>query len=1407
MASIQSLGVGSGLLTSELVEQIIQAERAPVEARLNNKQTVAEAKISAFGEVTTALSAFDSSLQSLRLPSTFNASQVESSNAAAVTGSASSLATSGSYTVSVSQIAQQHSVASGAYEEVTSTVGIGTLTFRFGTIDFGVGDSYDGFTVNPGVSARTVTISAANNTLAGVRDAVNTANFGVQATIVDDGSGYRLVLTSKNSGVQNSLEVTAGGSNGLKALNFNSASQNASLTALTEAGTLNLSAGGGLASDALAFTFSYQGEEMSIVVASNPAITTTATALAAIQSAMDVQLIANGFAAGDVLAVAPDDFLSLATAAAGFDQALEILVDGTAAKVTGSTTLSNGFDFSANNATFSISIDGAPPVAITLNAVSASRAATIDLINAALTTAGLDTDVVASLNDDNELVFTRIDTGSASSIQISLVDMSGTAGSTELGLVDVTESGLDGFGLNIAEGEVKGSVRLTQTIEAQDALFTVNGLAVTRSSNLVTGVVAGTTLNLKSVTAGPVSLSITRDSAALSTRITTFVESYNALKALADELTAFDPKAGKNGQGSLLTGDSTLRLAVSEINRVLRAAVTGLTGTVRSLADIGITTDQNAGYQLRFNSSIFATKFASNSSDILGMFATSGSTTDSFISYTSAASTVQPGTYDIAITRLATLGTFTGQQVASLAAGNIVIDDDNDDFMVLLNGVSANIQLTQGTYLTATALAEQIQSSINSNEDLAASGHSVAVTYNSAQQRFDIASNRYGSSSSVGFLTSDVSMAETLGLSSPFEGDYFGNRLAGLGTPNGLSSENFDTAVTLNDATSFSISVNGVSSSVLTVPGSSGTPITYNSPDDLIAAISAQIAADPNFEFLPAQSGVGDVLSAGQNFSAAPRVISISLDGGVTTVEVLIDGDASSVAFGGETPGTLANALAAIQDAIDATALSGDVVAMLDDDDRIYFASTATGALAQIQVTENGLPATITAAAPLAALGFDFATSNASFEIDIDGTGPVAVVVNALTNDPDGTLLAVQAALVTAGVSALVTASLDDTDQLVLTYATGLGAGTQIELLNVNATAIAELGLSNQLVTGNDGLTIAETNNLGEDGIAVTVSYVYDEDLEQGRFVFSTGNLGDEISFAGVTNSAGNKLGLITGGSPKLTSIDGVDVAGTINGVAATGIGQTLVAAAGNIAAEPGFYLNAAHGNLATSTVGDTFKVTVDGVLSNAITLGTIGNTNPIAVAASMQTAINNSPALLSAGVSVTVEYDTNTGGFGIISNSTGTGSRVQIGDLQGNAGAIFGFSAGSGLLGRSGTNAVGSADAASGLRLRVTGGALGERGSVSYIKGVAERLDTLLEGYLGASGLFAARTNALNLELQTIAEKRVQLEQRIARSEERLRTSFLANDKIISQLNSTSDFLTSQLTMLEALASGSNKR
>ncbi|MGJ8690352.1 MAG: flagellar filament capping protein FliD [Gammaproteobacteria bacterium] len=1297
MASIQSLGVGSGLLTSDLVEQIIDAERAPVEARLDNKQAIAEAKISAYGEITSALSSFDGVLQALKLPSTFNASTVSSTSESTVTGTASSLAVTGNYTVNVSQLAQAHSIASGSYEELTSTVGTGVMNFRFGTTTYGVGGSYDSFELNADAQAKTIVISAANNTLSGIRDAVNNANFGVQASIVDDGSGYRLVFSGKNSGAENSIEMTVSGTEGLEALNYNATSQNATLTATTATSTLDLSTGGGLDTNSLAFTLAYQGIAMDIAVPANGSIANTEDALSAVQTVLDAQLTSAGFSAGDVIAKADGDRLYFETAGAGFDQELQVITDGASAVVTGGSALTEGFDFSANNATFEIAIDNGVAQAITLNTATATRQETVDLVNTALTNAGLDSDVVASLSSDNKLVFTRISAGAASSIQISNVDSSGTGASAELGLVMADVDGLDGFGLDDSEGLVEGSVRLTETIAAQDALFTVNGLSISRSNNLVTGVVTGTTINLKGVTAGPVTLAVSKDASTISTKIQEFVDSYNGLKAIADELTAFDTTAGDNGQGSLLTGDSTLRLAISEINSILRKSVTGLTGSVRSLSEIGITTNQNNSYMLSFDSAKFSTKFTENSADVLSMFATSGKASDTLITYSSSSASTQPGTYDLEITRLATTGTYVGQSNPALDAGNIIIDANNDQFTSLLNGISADITLVQGTYNTAEDLAAHIQTRINSNIDYSNSNFRVAVTYNSSEQRFEMSSNTYGSSSNIGFVAVEEGMANVLGLTSPFQGGAFGNQLAGLSTPTGLSSENFDDAVVLNADTSFVLSINGISSSALTIPGSSGAPVTYNSPDELIAAISAQINSAPAFAATAAQTGVGNVLTAGQDFSATNLSVTLSLDNGSSETQVLIDGDANLVSFGGETPGTIENTLAAVQSAIDATALNGLVTAKLDESNKVYFETVATGASSQIQVTEDGAP-------------------------------------------------------------------------------------------------------------GVDGLGIAGTNNLGEDALTVAVSYEYNSDSEFGRFVFSTDKESDFISMSSVSANAGNRLGLVTGFSPRESSVDGVDVAGTINGVEANGIGQTLIAGSGNIAALPGFYLNTAIGDLSTSSVADTFSLNVDGILSGPITLGTISNTDPIAVASSMQTAINNSPSILAAGVSVTVEYDTNTGGFGIISNSTGSSSKVLVNSLSGNAAGIFGFATGAGTTGRSGTNASGTADAASGIRLTVTGGDLGSRGTVSYIKGIAEDLSVLMDSFLDTGGLFSTRTSTLTTELASIADSRTALEERIARSEARLRTSFLANDIIISSLNSTADFLTSQLAALEALASGTNK-
>ena len=239
---LTATGIGSGLDIESLVSQLVAAERTPVETRLLNKEAELTTELSAFGAFKGSLSSFQSALTALNTLSTFGQRTAQSSDAEKIAVSASNDAEAGSYNLSVSQLAAAHSLASGSYASASDEVGTGVLTFRFGTTDYTPPDpgpeSYNSFTVNPERGVASVTIDSSNNTLEGVRDAINDADIGVSAVIVNDGSGYRLLLGSDQTGADNSIEIavsdTGDGNDtdsaGLSALAFNSSAINAEQT-------------------------------------------------------------------------------------------------------------------------------------------------------------------------------------------------------------------------------------------------------------------------------------------------------------------------------------------------------------------------------------------------------------------------------------------------------------------------------------------------------------------------------------------------------------------------------------------------------------------------------------------------------------------------------------------------------------------------------------------------------------------------------------------------------------------------------------------------------------------------------------------------------------------------------------------------------------------------------------------------------------------------------------------------------------------------------------------------------------------------------------------------------------------------------------------------------------------------
>lgn len=235
-------GVGSGLDIESLVTQLVAAEREPTDNRLLRQDAQLTAELSAFGQLKGALASFQVGLTALNSFSTFGQRVTSSSDEAVATVSASEAAEVGSYSLAVSQLSTNHSLASAGYSSPGDTVGEGELTIRFGTTDYVSPDpgpeSYNGFTVNTQRQSATLTIDSSNNTLEGVRDAINNADIGVSATIVNDGSAYRLLLNSGFTGAENSLEVsvsdTGDGNDtdaaGLSALAFNASAVNLSQT-------------------------------------------------------------------------------------------------------------------------------------------------------------------------------------------------------------------------------------------------------------------------------------------------------------------------------------------------------------------------------------------------------------------------------------------------------------------------------------------------------------------------------------------------------------------------------------------------------------------------------------------------------------------------------------------------------------------------------------------------------------------------------------------------------------------------------------------------------------------------------------------------------------------------------------------------------------------------------------------------------------------------------------------------------------------------------------------------------------------------------------------------------------------------------------------------------------------------
>ncbi|MET0856625.1 MAG: flagellar filament capping protein FliD, partial [Telluria sp.] len=331
---------------------------------------------------------------------------------------------------------------------------------------------------------------------------------------------------------------------------------------------------------------------------------------------------------------------------------------------------------------------------------------------------------------------TIVNDGSGTPYRLSLSSSAtGTATSMKISVANTApDTGL----ATLLSHNPAGSQALVQKSAAQNAEFTVDGIAVSKATNTVSDVIGGVTLNLLKTNTDPTTVTIARDTAAVTTAVNDFVKAYNEISKNFVDATAYN---AATKQAAILNGEAAVRGMQAQVRAVLSNPIAGGASAFSRLSEIGVAIQKDGS--LAVDATKLGNAVTNNFNDVAGLFASVGKSNDSLVSYKGFSSTTtKPGAYALDVSQLATKGSSSGTAAAGLA-----ITGANDTLEVLLNGVSATITLTQKTYASAADLAAEVQSKINGASLFSGAGSAVAVTASGGV--LSMTSNKYGSASTV----------------------------------------------------------------------------------------------------------------------------------------------------------------------------------------------------------------------------------------------------------------------------------------------------------------------------------------------------------------------------------------------------------------------------------------------------------------------------------------------------------------------------------------------------------------------------------------------------------------------------------------------------------------------------------
>lgn len=656
---LTTLDIGSGIDSTKLARDLTDAIQVPAQNNIQEKIDGSEAAISAYGLVKFQVNTLKSSFELLNDANELATSSGSSSDATKMTvASTAGTADAGSYNFTISQLAKNQRVISDLYTSKTQSLNSGSafdISLAVGTSKSAVAAIYN------------ATATASENGTLVLGDGTNTvsvasasyASIAAQVSAIQSASGYEdLLFTVAENSDSDGITLT-----------YKTAGSVVSTPTFTGSGstrtitnpTLGVSVATPVSGVAAKYTATGVVSETTDLVVSDGSTTVTISSAAYTSIAQQVAAIQGGTGYDNL-----DFTVSENSSNDGFIFQY---------KTTGAVTTAPTLTGTGSSHTVSNSIAG----------VTAVNSATTTTINV-----GTDTPsgVVAAINQANTgVTATLVDTGlGANSFKIILAGQTGSNG-----VFTLTSSPDLGF------HDTANSLQV-----AQDALIELDGLTLTRSSNTLSDVVEGATLNLLATTSSNVTLNITNDKSTLKTNIRDMVTQYNNLLALLDDFTAVDSDVEM--AGALSDDASTVRFLKTKVQDAVFGDSSTASGGITALRDIGISRDQYGN--MTFTEATYDTALSESYSDIVKMLTADTSDQSLF-------DDANKGLAQDIVTTLGELTDVTGTVTLRETTAKIDLTDHQDELAKL----EARMDQVYNRYLMQFGVMESLMAQLDNTKD------------------------------------------------------------------------------------------------------------------------------------------------------------------------------------------------------------------------------------------------------------------------------------------------------------------------------------------------------------------------------------------------------------------------------------------------------------------------------------------------------------------------------------------------------------------------------------------------------------------------------------------------------------------------------------------------------------------